>query len=447
MLEMIALPVLALGAGLLGVYQSHRSFRLNGQAVASSCGLQVEETSDFWSGGLSFKARAGPIRVQIFGPRRKGHGPQLVVVAPWPLDFSGVRIRPELEKPFGAREVEIGDDAFDSAFYIVGSTRLLLALLDAETRRLMIAANTGHDSLQIVGGELRAEAFYPQMTGVLRCLLEIARRFSQPLDIAESLAANARQDPNPEVRLRNLLFLVRELPGNPATEALRAACSDASPKVRLRAAKELGAEARGTLLELAESPEDDAIAAQAIWSLRRDLPLERARAILIQALRRRRLQTAHACLERLGHRAAAEDVDTLAKVITRENSELAAAAAHVLGGAGHPAAEPPLIAALHHERTDVRLAAAKALGRAGSAAAVLPLKEAAERSPRDQDLLRATRQSIAEIKSRLQGASPGQLSLAGAEAGKLSLAETEAGQLSLAEEQGRELSLPENLVS
>jgi hypothetical protein len=87
------------------------------------------------------------------------------------------------------------------------------------------------------------------------------------------------------------------------------------------------------------------------------------------------------------------------------------------------------------------VAAATALGRLGSTAAVLPLKEAAERFPDDRDLGRATRQAIAEIQFRLQGASPGQLSLAGTEAGQLSLAPAEAGELSLAGTEAGQLSL------
>jgi HEAT repeat protein len=446
MLELLAIPV-ALGAGLWAVYESHRSFRMNGREAALACGLRVEETSDAWSGGWDFRARAGPVQVRIAGPHRKGYGPRLVVTAPWPLGFAGIRILSEREKPIGAREVEIGDELFDSEFYVVGPMRLLFALLDAETRRLMIAANAPHAGsvLEIVGGELRADVLYPQMTATLRLLLAIAHRFTQPLDIAQRLAENVRQDRVAGARLGNLLLLARELPGEPGTlEALHTACADASPKVRLRAAQELGAEGRGTLLELAESLVDDAVAAAAVASLRRELPRERNRAILTQALRRRFLLTARVCLGALGGGGGPEDIGTLAKVLALEKSDLAAAAAQALGATGSPAAEPHLLPALAHERLDVRVAAAQALGHTATAAAVLPLKEAAEHT-HDRDLRSAIRQAIAEIQSRLQGASPGQLSLAGADVGKLSLAAADAGQLSLAPdagEAGGQLSLP-----
>jgi HEAT repeat protein len=224
-------------------------------------------------------------------------------------------------------------------------------------------------------------------------------------------------------------------------EALRNACSDPSPQIRLRAAKELGAEGRGILIELAEGLADDEMSAQAVSALGSELPSERTIDLLVHALRRRLLQTARACVEVLGRTGPAA-VDTLAKVIAREKGELSVAAAAALGETGSASAEPPLILALQREQADLQVAAASALGRVGSSAAVLPLKEAAERFSRDPDLRRATRQAIAEIQSRVQGASPGQLSLAGGEAGQLSLAEAEAGQLSLAGDPAGQLSFP-----
>jgi hypothetical protein len=76
---------------------------------------------------------------------------------------------------------------------------------------------------------------------------------------------------------------------------------------------------------------------------------------------------------------------------------------------------------------------------------VLPLQEAAGRSVPGSRLRRAAHQAIAEIQARLEGATPGQLSLATAdipEAGQLSLAPAEAGDLSLAADPGGQLSFP-----
>jgi HEAT repeat protein len=299
-----------------------------------------------------------------------------------------------------------------------------------------------------------------QVPSILRSLVELGRRFAEPLDAAERLAENAHLDPEAGVRLRNLRQLVVEFPEDPKTlEALRISGSDPSPRVRFLAARELGAEGVDILLELEESDvEDDtwsAWSAQTISILSRELTFDRARGVLVGALRKRRIGTARAFIQILGHFEDAAAVAMLAKVLAIETGELAEAAALALGATGNEAAEAPLIEALRRESTDVRMAAANALARVGSAAAVLPLKEAAGKgSLRHPELCRAARQAITEIQSRLQGAapgqlslalpgaSPGQLSLAGAEEGRLSLTEAEEGRLSLAADPAGQLSIP-----
>jgi len=439
--------MLLTGGLAVAIRETYRNQRLRLQILrdaAQLCGLRVESTSRPFLDSLWIKARSGPATVWIEdaaeGSRKLG--PQIRIEVPGPPGFSSVRIRSEAEKPSGAWEIEIGDERFDSTFYVEGPTRLLSVLLDAETRRLLARVNA-EGRLAIIGGEIRIKTSDKDVETLLPLLLDLTRRFSEEVDIAQRLAENAREDPTAGVRLRNLLVLIRGFPGEPGIlETLRAACSDASAQVRLRAAMALGDEGRDVLVALAESVEDDSCAAQAVAHLGQDLPFERTRALLAQALRWRRSQTARACLEALGRSNDAADVEVLAKVLTVEKGELAAAAALALGATGCPAAEPPLLLALQREKADIRVAAATALGRAGSAAAVLPLKEAIERHPRDPDLRRATRQAIGEIQSRLQGASPGQLSLAEAEAGQLSLAQSEAGQLSLAIDPAGQLSLP-----
>ncbi|HSK79319.1 MAG TPA: HEAT repeat domain-containing protein [Thermoanaerobaculia bacterium] len=341
-----------------------------------------------------------------------------------------MRIRPEPLSPWG-REIEVGDASFDSTFFIEGPAPLVFALLDAEMRRLLLGLNA-ESRLEIFIGALRADMSEKKLPALLPRLVDIGQRLARSMDIPRRLAENAKADPEAGVRLHNLLLLIREFPGEPGTvEALRAASTDPSAEIRLRAAKELGAEGREVLFELLESLVDDHVSAEAVSILDRELPFERTKVLLDRALNRRSLQTARACLEAIGKSGDAAAVEALAKVMDQQEGELTVAAAEALGATGSPAAEPWLIPALGRERADLRVAAAEALGRVGSASAVFPLKEAAERSLFDRELRRATRQAIAEIQSRLQGASPGQLSLAGAEAGQLSLATDPAGQVSL----------------
>jgi HEAT repeat protein len=431
MWELIVLPALVGSSLVWGAIQVKRQRRLEKWLrAAKSCGLEVEKGS-VWENRLELKARAGPLEVRIEPSRQNKYGARIVIVVPEPLEFASVKICRERDKPLWRREIEVGDESFDRTFYVAGPVRLVRALLDAKVRRLLIR-ESAKSKLEIVQGELRVETSDREIRDLVPILLKLGRRFAQAEDTVRLLAYHARRDPEAGVRLQNLLLLIHELPEDPRTAAaLRTALEDSSPMVRLRAAKELGAEGRDVLLALAESKGDDALSAQAISILGGELPFEQARALLALALDRRRIRTACACLERLGHSQDAAAVETLAKIMASEEGELAAAAALALGTTGSSTAEPPLIRALEQERRDLWVAAATALGRVGSAAAVLPLKEAAERSALNLDLRKAARQAIAEIQSRLSSASPGQLSLAASEAGQLSLAQ-EAGQLSLA---------------
>ena len=418
-----------------GISKRIRESRRQWRNLLETCGLTIVSASK-----SRIEALAGELAVQC---RRVSLGTQVMVGIPGPPGFSGMVIRREpSRRPPEVREIEIGDPAFDRTFLIEGPTRLASLLLTAEARELLLLLNTESSGMGVSGGELVALIPEARLSELLPLLLDVGRRFAQPVDAAQRLAENVRHDPQPGARLRNLILLAREFPGDPRTaDTLRLACADASLDVRLRAAKELGAEGHAVLLEIAEGLKDDACSGAAVSALGRELPFERLRALLSHTLRLRSLQTARACLEELGHDGTAAAVETLAKVLAREQGELAAAAATAIGQAGGTAAESPLIQALQRDWAELRVAAANALGLAGSTAAVLPLKEAAARFPNDKALQRAARQAIGEIQSRI-GASPGQLSLSGDEAGRLSLAQAEAGQLSLATKTGGELSLP-----
>jgi PBS lyase HEAT-like repeat-containing protein len=424
---------------LLNLARNGRRLRLWENAV-KKCGItEVESSGEGWRATLT--ARSG--RIVVWMTDTQGKAGQVAVEIKGSGGFSVLRLRRRSLK-LQAHGIEVGDKAFDRSFIIEGPSPPVCALLDETMRRQIVRATSNCISFEIGGGKLRADVSEEALPRVLPPLIALGRRLNRRLDVVQRLAANAQGDPEAGVRLQNLLLLIREFRGRPATRAvLRTACSDQNPEIRLRAAKELaakGSDVRDVLLDLAESAVDDAVSAEAVSILGRKLPFERARAILDQALDSRRRQTACACLETLGQSGYTAAVDVLAKVMELETGKVAAAAALALGATGRPAAQPPLLLALQREGTQV--AAAGALARVGTAAAVPPLKEAAERFPDDQELQRATRKAIAEIKSRLHGASPGQLSLAGDETGQLSLAQTEGGELSLAVDPAGRLSAP-----
>ena len=430
----------ALLAGLAGsasTWKTRRRRRDAWAAAVAVCGLPVDERFDPWGSQRQIQAWVGPLEVRV---EDAGRHTRVVAVVPDHPEISHVKIRRHRLKP-PEPEIEIGDEPFDRAFHVVGPLWLLCVLLDAETRSLLLKVST-EISLEIAHGELRAEMPNRQLSAVLPLLLAIGQRLARPLNAAQRLAENVRNDPAAGVRLLNLLSLLSEHPGDRETvETLRAACSDAIPQIRLRAALGLGAEGRAVLAALAESAEDDAVSARSVSLLGRELPIERARDILDHALRNRHLQTGRACLEQLARGGDPADVDVLAQVMAGETGELATAAALALGSLGSPAAEPPLIQALQREPEDLQVAAATALGRVGTTAAVLSLEEAVERFPHNPDLPKAALQAIAAIQSRLPGASPGQLSLAGADVGNLSFAQAEGGELSIATDPVGRLSL------
>lgn len=390
--------------------------------------LQEAKVS-FWTEGLKIQGKAGPLAVSITGTLGRA---QIVIAVPGPPDFTEVSIRRESHIPWKMHEIDTGSESFDKTFFIGGPTQLVFALLDAATRDLLMrAVRQLPGRMDIVDGEIVVDAADFRLSHVLPLLFEIGEWLTQPVDIPQRLVQNATQDPEDGVRLKNLLVLVRERPGDPETrKVILAACSDKSPEVRLRAGRALGAEGLPVVVKLTEDLDDDAVSAEAVSLLGNELPFERIRDVLRHALSKPSPQTARACLAALSHHGDAS-VRVLMEVLENGHEDLAVFAAERLQQIGNSNAEGPLIQALQKDQPALRVAAANALGRLGSPAAVLPLKEAAERFPSDRDLGQAARQAIATIQLRLPGASPGQLSLAGGEAGQLSLAQAEAGQLSL----------------
>ena len=389
--------------------------------------------------------RAGHLWVELWMDRSGNEASHCFAIGGLGHDAPGLTLHSEdlgsrVAKTLGEREVKIGDPAFDDQLYVKGSRALAQAIFDAETRlsTIRLFADASAD-VWLSEGVLHYESADSQVMPEwverqLPLVLDVARQLSRPADVPGRLAANALRDPLPSARLAKLVTLVREFPNLPVTkDTLRAALDDASPGVRLRAARELGEEGKAQLLELAldhSGPEE--IQAEALEALGDRLPLDEGQEVLSHALRSRRLAVAEACLAGLGQRGGPAVVAALTKVLAVEHGPLAVAASRALGASGEPSGEGPLVAALDRADEGLALAAAEALGQVGSAAAVSRLHRV-EATASDQALRRAARQAVAQIQSRLTGATQGQLSLAEGESGQLSLAADERGRVSLPE--------------
>jgi hypothetical protein len=320
----------------------------------------------------------------------------------------------------GGSELALGDPYFDDRFFVGGEPLVVRACFDAATRALAhqlfgpppsVAREVlGADdqSIGIADGVVEARFLdrgypHPPLTPaeLLGRALAFAERLS-PDDLEARLAAVALDDPLTDVRLGALQALQAERPDHPATAAaLEAGRGDVDPRVRLEAASMLGVVkgGRDTLLALASDETiADRVSAQAVTELRSHLPVAQARTILAAALRVRRLETAAACVDRLGR--SGEDAALIARVLEREAGALATAAA-------------------------------RALGRCGTADDVPLLREVEARHPRTDPLAVACRGAVASIHTRQPGASQGRLSLSADHSGQVSLTGDEAGRVSL----------------
>jgi HEAT repeat protein len=421
------------------IHRTSRERTARWRVVAELCQLtEVEESRSFGVDELTGRSNGLRVRFTTYQRGKRERGTRVLVTAgAGELDWLKLRredLGTALQEVLGAREVELGDEAFDREFFVDGPAALTRAVFDAETRSVLHWLNADA-RLELLDGELRAEVgessstdLHDRLGEVAPRLLDAARRLIRPTDVARRLAHNALRDPKTNVRLECLLLLTREFPKDHVTrETLVEAARDPGHEIRLRAAMALGEDGHEVLLALATSGPDE-YGARAVAVLDRHLGLERALAVLETALRDRHVQTARAALAILGRTGNPEAVRSLAQVMAVEQEDLATAAAHALGTSRQEIAEAPLLEALgRKDPAALRVAAAEALGRCASTRAVLPLKEVEARHPFDMVLRRAARHAVAEIQARIMGASPGQLSLAAGDSGHLSLAVEDAG--------------------
>jgi hypothetical protein len=341
-----------------------------------------------------------------------------------------------------------GDALFDRRFEVEGAPASVLALLDADTRRLI----TEQDRLGGLDIEGRTSLTYCpgfpthlEIETAVRGALAIADRLSRPVDVRNALVDRATADPEPGVRREAIRALGRAYPDDPATRAAaRQAAAHEDPHLRIAGAIVLGDEGSVVLEAMvAEAGLGDAVIARAVSALDQRLPVSRAIEVLADARDRRRHATARAAIQRLAQGPAEATLEPLVEVL-KVDAELACDTARALGALGSEVAESALVSALGREVPGLRLEAAQALARVGSTASVIRLKEAAERYGSDEEFRLMARRAIAAIQSRAAGADRGQLSVADDQAGQLSLAQREAGRVSMAPGEPGRLSVPED---
>jgi hypothetical protein len=460
--EPLAFLVIAGGLGAVSIFNAVARLRERTGTwieAAHEAGLTEVELSTTLGFASGLSGKLGPLEVRIETLRRGKREPgTCITISGLNHHYGQLSLGPEtvvtrIGKSMGRTEIELGDPEFDEAVYLQGAPELTLAIFDAQTRRLVrrlvegCVEGPGHPSVVRFDGtvalgdeQLRVEMKDPHrgLPLILRKLIAIAERLARPSDVIGRLVENFHQDPVLGVRLANLRVLLERHPQHRRTrQALREALGDPSEEIRLRAALELGEQGRPALLEIASGRgSDDSRAAEAVRALGDQLLEEQAETILAQSLEAQHPATAEACLEALGQRPGTRVVALLASVLPHEDRRLGVAAARALAATGETAAEAPLIEALAGDSPAVLEAVAEALQRVGTAAAVMPLRKASERVS-DGALRRAARQAVATIQSRLQGASPGQLSLAPGGAGRVTLAEDDTqGRVSLPDEAG-----------
>jgi hypothetical protein len=433
---------LAAGASLLagGVayYRSGQRHRIAARRAVASAGGLTQVAVDEWG---TLTGRKGQLDVTISGYGDEGGSGARVVIGGALPDLWLARVGPggRLWRALGPRDLEVGDPAFDSAVLLQGPPLEVRALFDATTRTAARAALGRFASLKVESGRLTAACDEAVGSGSrlaasdLQVLLDLGRRLRAPETPQSRLAQIAHADPLDTVRAVALRTLTEIAPRHAETRvALRAALNDASPALRLQAARALGDDGVATLLALADDlAAGDALSAEALAVLGDRCTVEQARPILQRAAVTGRTACAQAALAVVA-RGGAGEVGTIADVLARSSEPIRAAAAAALGAIASPSAIAPLRSALRAESPAVAAAAARALGPFATAAEVAPLREA---EARGGELGRAAREAIAAIQSRLTGATPGQVSLADREAGQVSVVDPAAGRVTIDREE------------
>jgi hypothetical protein len=342
------------------------------------------------------------------------------------------------------RDVCIGDPAFDKLIELPTVDAHVCAALSHQARRQLteLLGWGGYVRDGIVASSSTWTVEHNRsLPSLLRGVARLARLLSVPRGtLPARLAYNAANDPEPQVRLQNLRFLVASETSAPPelVESTAAALlGDEHSPVRLLAAQHAGEAGHAVLRALiADRRLDLSLRARAVDSLGRLRPpdLDGLRAVLVSAYAP---EVTMAALAVIGWSSDAALIEAVLSCARNEHEGVRAEAARVLGRLAQPETEPLLIELLGDPASDVQHASAEALGVFGSVAAVEPLLPLAESLVRPR-LRQAARGAIGRIQSRLGDVEAGRLSLSNPHdlAGAVDVVDTSAlraGEVSLAD--------------
>jgi HEAT repeat protein len=353
-----------------------------------------------------------------------------------------------LGKVFAGADIETGDKEFDEAILLRGDEEVVIALLDDEMRRDVLAA-VGVVGVSVSEGKIFFEA--DDLFGDLRRLELVLRQMialAQSMKtIGESplrqLIENARKDPHPAVRLRNLeLALRHSATADEVIAMAKGALLDPDPQVRLKAAISVGEDGFEALARLAKNGAiDERIRVKAIEHLWRRDP--RSDGLLIELLDRGVESVRAAAAIGLGRRRHAPALGKLIELMKGARVDDLLVLVEAVRYIGDPASEEPLLRLLDHNALEVRIAVIKALGSIATTSAVPAISATADGLLTDSSLKAAAKTAIDLIQKRAikrHGEADGALALAEPSLAGGAVSITEHGTLSVASLDG-ELSI------
>ena len=420
----------AMGTGLVAELIHHAKWR----EVAWQLGLEL-------TGGLHEKEIFGMVddfQVQIRASLRPGrYRIDVYGFEDIPVSLS-LRTESAIQQSFDGADFQTGCPEFDRQIRVHGFPDEILAVLDEETRRGILAAVVASGA-QLRRGHLSlTRGKIGQAPEAVRALVELGRRLRlRPGEAPRRLARNAAADPEPAVRWNNLKALLEFHPETPeAREASRAALGTDQPEIRLAGACFLGVEGLPVLRQLALSADAGTdIQAEALRHFSRNVLPEDLEPVLDSLAAAPAPALLPALVEAAGRIRNEPALVQLTSLVDRFDDETAVGFARAAVRLGETATEPGLLRLLDRDEEEVRTAAARALARIGTIQAVEPLLRLS-RGRRAEALREAARVAVQEIQSRLGGAEAGQLSLAVPAEGEGALS------LPVEERPGGELSLP-----